>query len=85
MSFNYIDHYTMKQNRLKVLKENNYKCAICGGKATEVHHKDNSFSNHNLDNLLPVCHKCHMLLHKQSRSNTKPLLNVKAIEYFLGF
>ncbi|AEE95747.1 helix-turn-helix domain-containing protein [Mahella australiensis] len=83
MSFNYIDHYTMKQNRLKVLEKNNYRCAICGMEATEVHHQDHSYSNHNIDNLLPVCHKCHMQLHVQSRSNNEPKINSDAIEYLL--
>ena len=83
MSFNYIDHYTMKQNRLKVLRKNNYRCAICGSEATEVHHQDNSYSNHDIDNLLPVCHKCHMQLHAQSRNSNKPKVNSDAIEYLL--
>ena len=67
-AFEYEDHYTMKKNRLKVLKANNYSCKHCGGKATIVHHKDGSKSNHNPDNLLPVCHKCHMKIHAAQRA-----------------
>jgi DNA-binding Xre family transcriptional regulator len=83
MSFDYLDHYTMKQNRLKVLKESKYKCALCGAKATEIHHKDGSKSNHKTDNMLPLCHKCHMKLHKQERKNTKPKVDSIAIEHLL--
>lgn len=84
LSFNYLDHYTMKQNRLKVLRKNDYKCAICGKEATEIHHQDNSYSNHDPDNLLPICHKCHMQLHAQNRRSNKPKINSEAIEYFLA-
>ncbi|WP_422444300.1 helix-turn-helix domain-containing protein [Thermoanaerobacterium sp. DL9XJH110] len=82
LSFDYLDHYTMKQNRLKVLKASNYQCAICGGKATEIHHKDGSVSNHDIKNLMPVCHKCHMKFHSQKRK--KPEINPEAIEYLLA-
>ena len=82
LSFDYLDHYTMKQNRLKVLKANNYQCAICNDKATEIHHKDGSKSNHDIKNLLPVCHKCHMKLHTQKKK--KPEINPEAIEYLLA-
>lgn len=84
MSFNYIDHYTMKQNRLEVLRKNNYKCAVCGMEATEVHHIDGSTSNHDIKNLLSLCHKCHMKIHAQNRKSNKPKINSDAIEYFLA-
>jgi transcriptional regulator with XRE-family HTH domain len=61
--FEYENHYAMKKNRLQVLKESNFICVYCGGKAIEVHHKDGSKSNHEPDNLIPVCHKCHMKIH----------------------
>jgi len=68
----------MKKNRLKVLEESNFTCKYCGGKATEVHHKDGSKSNHEPENLVPVCHKCHMKLHwpkdKKPRWDTESIL-----------
>lgn len=82
MSFNYLDHYTMKQNRLKVLKTNKYKCSVCGGKANEIHHKDGSVSNHELENLIPLCRKCHMKLHSQKRE--RPKINPEALEYLMA-
>lgn len=82
MGFDYLDHYTMKQNRLKVLKANCHRCAICGGVATEIHHKDGSKSNHDIKNLMPICHKCHMKLHSKKRK--KPKINPEAIEYYLA-
>lgn len=54
----YPNHYQMKKNRLVILKEANYICEYCGGKANEVHHKDLSKNNHSLDNLAASCHKC---------------------------
>lgn len=64
-TFDYENHYAMKKNRLQVLRENNFVCQHCGGRATEVHHKDGSKSNHDPENLIPLCHKCHMKLHSQ--------------------
>ena len=53
--------------RKKVLERDNYICQICGKKANEVHHTDGSGSNHftrdmnnNIDNLITLCHACHM-------------------------
>lgn len=67
-AFEYEDHYTMKKNRLKVLKANNYSCKHCGGKATIVHHIDGTKWNHDPDNLLPLCHKCHTKVHAVKRA-----------------
>jgi transcriptional regulator with XRE-family HTH domain len=67
-TFEYGNHYTMKKNRLKVLGAANFTCAICKGEAKQVHHKDGSKSNHNPDNLLPVCRKCHMKIHAAQRA-----------------
>lgn len=43
-----------------------YKCQICGcsevenGKKLSVHHKDYNKSNIDIDNLISLCHKCHI-------------------------
>lgn len=66
-TFDYENHYQMKKNRLKALEATEYKCAICGGDADRVHHKDGSKSNHAVDNLLPVCNRCHMMIHAADR------------------
>jgi len=71
--YEYPNHYTLKKNRLIVLDEANKKCAKCGGKATIAHHKDLSKSNHNLDNLEPLCNKCHCLLHGEIKRNNPHL------------
>lgn len=67
-TFDYENHYLMKKNRLKVLEANNFTCVYCGGKADSVHHKDGSKRNHSPENLLPVCHKCHMKIHVSKRA-----------------
>lgn len=76
--FEYENHYAMKKNRLQVLQENNFTCRHCGDKATQIHHKDGSKNNHELENLIPVCHKCHMRLHwpknKSPRWDTEAIL-----------
>ncbi len=57
----YPNNSLMKKNRLIILL-NNPKCERCGGKATQVHHKDFSKNNHSLSNLIPVCNRCNVLL-----------------------
>jgi len=59
----YPNHYLMKKNRLVVLEQSKGKCAICRQPAQIVHHKDCTLDNHSLDNLIPVCHGCHKVLH----------------------
>jgi transcriptional regulator with XRE-family HTH domain len=66
--FEYENHYAMKKNRIKVLENSRFTCQYCGGTATEVHHKDRSKNNHAPDNLIPVCHKCHMQIHADKNS-----------------
>jgi hypothetical protein len=43
-----------------VLKEYKHKCAICGVDEPQVHHIDEDPSNNELENLLPLCPKCHL-------------------------
>lgn len=60
----YPSHSELKKNRLIVLREANYICQVCGGKATQTHHKDKSKTNHAKENLLPVCCKCNASFHR---------------------
>lgn len=62
MSTIHKDTYEMKKARIKVLLKNP-NCDICGKKAKIVHHKDESFDNHNIDNLVSLCYSCHAKLH----------------------
>lgn len=56
----YKNHYLMKWARKFKLEAANNVCELCGGLATEIHHKDKSKDNHNINNLMALCHKCHM-------------------------
>lgn len=55
----YANHSEMKRIRKIKLESVNYVCEECGGKATEVHHRDKTKTNHDISNLIAVCHKCH--------------------------
>ena len=55
--------------RLKTLARDDCICRVCGGDGKEVHHLDGSGSNrkakemnNGLDNLITVCHRCHIKL-----------------------
>jgi len=79
----YPDHYTMKQNRLKVLEDADHCCAICGQEAMYVHHKDFSNDNHAIDNLLPVCIRCHMNIHRERNEEIRLIWDTQLIEFAL--
>ncbi len=55
----YPNHYLMKKQRLIILM-NNPKCEYCGKPATEIHHKDEKKSNHELSNLAATCRSCNL-------------------------
>lgn len=68
----YPNHALMKKLRSKKLKQQNFKCQLCGGKATEIHHRNRDKSDQRLRNYLAVCHKCHCAtFHRQPRSTSK--------------
>lgn len=60
----YPNHSVLKRRRFEVLKMARGKCKICNEHAHVVHHIDDSKDNHELTNLMALCRKCHMALHK---------------------
>jgi len=59
----YPNHAELKKARLEVLKRTKGKCEICGKPAKLIHHMNGDKSNHNINNLMAVCSKCHSILH----------------------
>lgn len=74
----YPQHYAMKKNRLEVMKAADWKCDICKGEASEIHHADETDDNHEPSNLIPLCRKCHLDIHKIN--TTKPIWDFHEIE-----
>ena len=54
----YPNHYQLKKNRLKKLKQVGGKCEVCGESAHRVIRKDNTKYNHSVKNLKALCGKC---------------------------
>jgi len=84
-------------NRDKVLERDNWQCQECGmnneqhivifGKSLNVHHKDGNgrYSekpNNNIDNLITLCHRCHVTIENPARKLTEE--QVKEIKYLLN-
>jgi hypothetical protein len=44
----------------RVLREFNHRCAVCGGDGPHLHHIDGMPSNHEPQNLIPLCPNCHL-------------------------
>jgi len=63
----YPNHSYLKRQRILVFQRTKGRCEICDGFAVETHHIDEDKSNHELDNLLAVCKRCHGSLHHGAR------------------
>ena len=56
--------------RKETLREYDHECEFCGANGgLEVHHIDGNASNHDSDNLIAVCHECHMNIHYPERDD----------------
>jgi 5-methylcytosine-specific restriction endonuclease McrA len=66
----YLNSPRWKRVRKRVLVEADYTCSICGGRASQVHHrkyprghKAGEFKRENYEYLVAICAKCHMERH----------------------
>ncbi len=75
---NYPNHYELKVKRKAILEYYGHKCYLCNNEATQVHHIDENRGNHNVYNLVPLCHKCHRMVHKKENKNKNYFSNFKA-------
>jgi hypothetical protein len=72
----YPDQYRMKVVRRELIKENGSLCQLrgpnCTHIATDSHHKDGTKTNHEKDNIMLLCHSCHMgIFHSAPRRPSK--------------
>jgi len=61
----YLNRPEFKIVRFKVMKRANWRCEICGKRATEVHHlKYPRWGAFDVpENLIAICHECHCKIH----------------------
>lgn len=58
--------------RRQVLRDYDQQCFFCEtGENVQVHHIDGHAANHDLENLIAVCHGCHMKIHYPSGESEK--------------
>lgn len=51
--------------RQQALNKHGRECVECGAtEAIEVHHRNGDRTDHSLDNLIPLCRRCHQKLHR---------------------
>ena len=65
LPFSYPNYKKLKYNRLIIMERVNYLCQVCKDLGEQIHHKNGGKINHNLNNLVWVCLKCHRLIHKK--------------------
>jgi hypothetical protein len=73
----YPNHALMKKNRLIKLQETRRICEICGKEGMTIHHKDGLKANHQINNLIVVCLKCHGFLHNKGPLQKKRMTKWK--------
>jgi len=54
-----------------IFSRDNYKCQKCGKKAILIHHIDGNWKNNVYNNLISLCNKCHLNLHRPVISGKK--------------
>lgn len=66
MSKNKYSNKKYRHNRELIIYKYGYKCANCNIKTSniEVHHKNKNIDDNNINNLIPLCKQCHILIHK---------------------
>jgi 5-methylcytosine-specific restriction endonuclease McrA len=63
----YLKSDAWQRKRYVVLKRDNWRCAYCGGRATQVHHR--RYAKYNIGRepiewLVSVCEDCHDSIHR---------------------
>jgi hypothetical protein len=66
----YKPQYDMRLAKLEKLKTMKGMCEACGKTGDRIHHIDENKKNHNLDNLVLLCNKCHNILHSNRKNKT---------------
>lgn len=58
--YTYINSAEWNKRRIQKLKSTNYKCEICKGPASQVHHKHyKTLYKENMNDLQSLCGRCH--------------------------
>lgn len=57
----------------------NKPCEICGHKPDVIHHIDKNPDNNEVNNLMPLCYKCHVEVHRGSTHRTHGITMEKYI------
>jgi hypothetical protein len=72
----YPDHSLLKKARIEKLKQTKCKCEICDREAFVIHHIDGTKDNHDFQNLIVLCNRCHHVLHtsEEAGKNTSKYL-----------
>jgi 5-methylcytosine-specific restriction endonuclease McrA len=70
----YLSSGPWKKIRRRVLRIANWRCAGCGGEATEVHHRDyrpRVMSGDDITPLVALCTDCHKFIHQPTEQGPK--------------
>lgn len=61
----------MAQTHRKIcFKKKPKRCSVCSStESLHVHHADGDKTNNELDNLIPLCHSCHRLVHSSNSTD----------------
>lgn len=57
------------KKRVKEIEGEYKQCIFCGNKNFQIHHVDRNKENNNKENLIPVCLRCHRIIHSKIIKN----------------
>lgn len=81
----YKDHYALKKARLEKLQKTKGLCETCGERGNVVHHIDGDHDNHEADNLVVLCNKCHGACHREDKHSKKYGTRTKTSKYIRAY
>ncbi len=72
-----------------VMRKGNYKCLVCGKRATDPHHfifrSRSLVLKYDVENGIPLCGHCHTLIHRRQDSAVQGMIALKKGEDWLNY
>lgn len=70
----YPGHHVFRRNRLVMMAACHWRCESCGELAEQAHHRNSDKMDHRVENLQPLCRRCHVAMHRGRRNATSKYL-----------
>lgn len=69
-----------------IIKKMHPQCLLCGGETQVAHHHVHKSKStrlrYEIDNLIPLCHECHIRLHMNESFWASKIVTIKGMDWF---